>query len=144
MTVIRKASRFHDFSYGHRVVGHENKCRDRHGHNGRVHFHCAAAQLDQLGRVIDFGVINSLLCQWVERYWDHKFLMWEQDPMLEGMLALGSDDIVITPFNPTAEQMASYLLEVVGPAALEGTGVMLVAVELDETRKCSASAEIIA
>ncbi|MDY3090510.1 MAG: 6-carboxytetrahydropterin synthase, partial [Porphyromonas sp.] len=43
------------------------------------------------------------------------------------------------PFNPTAEQMAKYLVEVVGPEQLQGTGVQLVAVRIDETRKCSAT-----
>ena len=37
MTII-SASRYHDFSAGHRVTGHENKCAHLHGHNYRVHF----------------------------------------------------------------------------------------------------------
>lgn len=154
-----KASRYHDFSYGHRVVGHENKCRHLHGHNGRVHFHCEAdpnmEPLDKIGRVIDFGEIKSRLCMWIEDNWDHKFLAWENDPvMLRTVAALDDSSrggevceellilehsIVWTPFNPTAENMAEYLVRVIGPQQLEGTGIVLVEVKIEETAKCHAS-----
>ena len=55
------AERYHDISCGHRVVGHENKCRHLHGHNYRVHFVCTAANLDHIGRVIDFSIIKEKL-----------------------------------------------------------------------------------
>ena len=35
---ITTAARYHDFSAGHKVTGHENKCAHLHGHNYRVHF----------------------------------------------------------------------------------------------------------
>ena len=153
-------TRYHDFSYGHRVVGHETKCRHLHGHNGRVHFTCRAEPgvkgLDDIGRVIDFGVIKSKLCMWLEDNWDHKFLAWEKDPLINGIhFALNTMDnldtrdaesyfssIVYLPFNPTAENMAQYLVEVVGPFQLKGTGVKLMSVEIEETAKCSASYEV--
>lgn len=142
-----RASRYHDISCGHRVVGHESKCRFLHGHNYRIHFHCESEDLDDVGRVIDFGDIKSQLCMWVEDYWDHKFLMWDMDPLLEAMdasLAGPAGDgargsIVRLPFNPTAENMASYLVNIIGPRQLAGTGIRLVAVDIEETRKCSAS-----
>lgn len=146
-----QASRYHDISTGHRVVGHENKCRHLHGHNYRIHFDCEAAELDQVGRVIDFGVIKEKLCMWVENNWDHRFLAWENDSLIRAMhLSCGpnmdvsevqmcDDSIVYVPFNPTAENMAKYLVQAVGPQQLEGTGVTLVAVRIEETAKCSAS-----
>lgn len=146
------ATRHHDFSYGHRIAGHENKCASLHGHNGRVEFtcDCAGGSLDSLGRVLDFSVINSRLCQWVEASWDHKFLLWTRDPLVEELCraeAWGGPmltDVIIpsivqVPFNPTAENMAAYLLNTVGPRALEGTDARLVRVTLHETRKCSAT-----
>lgn len=132
------AERYHDISMGHRVVGHEHKCRHLHGHNYRIHFTCTAPELDELGRVIDFGLIKSHLCLWLEDEWDHKMMLWEQDPLLEELHKLVPHDIVVVPFNPTAEQMAAYLVEVVGPRRLEGTGVRLISVRIEETRKCSA------
>lgn len=154
------AERYHDISVGHRVVGHENKCRHLHGHNYRIHFVCQAKQaiesLDNIGRVIDFGVIKELLCMWLEDNWDHKFLAWEDDNVINACIdALESehekgiidwsecspffDSIVYVPFNPTAENMAQYLVEVIGPQQLQDTSVELVSCKIEETRKCSAS-----
>lgn len=156
------AERYHDISTGHRVVGHENKCRHLHGHNYRVHFVCEAEGLDKVGRVIDFGVIKEKLCMWLEDNWDHKFLAWDLDHTIQAInhqLALAPKvegtsvsldqfqeakghwfgSLVFTPFNPTAENMAQYLVEVIGPRQLEGTGVTLTSVKIEETAKCSAS-----
>lgn len=138
-----QATRYHDISCGHRVVGHENKCRWLHGHNYRIHFFCEADTLDMIGRVIDFGVIKAKLCMWLEDNWDHKMLLWGKDPFLyeDGGLAdldLLEAGIHVVSFNPTAENMAEYLLTEIGPQQLEFTGVELVKVVVEETRKCSA------
>ena len=140
--MMQSVLRYHDFSCGHRVVGHEGACAHIHGHNYRVYFYCSTTTLDQVGRVIDFGAIKVLLCEWLEQNWDHRFLAFEEDPMLEGLRALDPDGIVAMSFNPTAENMASYLLEVVGPTKLACTGIVLYRVEVEETRKCSALAEL--
>jgi 6-pyruvoyltetrahydropterin/6-carboxytetrahydropterin synthase len=98
-------------------------------------------ELDSLGRVADFSVIKQLLAMWLEDNWDHKFILWEQDPAVPAMQAIDST-LVVTPFNPTAENLAQFILEVVGPAQLAGTGVTLVKVTVEETRKCSATARL--
>ncbi len=136
------ATRFHDFCAGHRVAGHENKCAHLHGHNYRIHFTIAARQLDSIGRVMDFSVIKSKLCEWLEDNWDHKMILWEHDPLLPNLKDLVPDDIVSVPFNPTAENMAEYLCNVVAIDQLAGTGCVLIKCEIEETRKCKASYEI--
>ena len=142
------AERYHDFSYGHRVVGHEGHCKDLHGHNGRVTFTIAAEKLDEVGRVVDFGVIKSKLCDLVEKEWDHRMLIWENDPLIQNLSSedIGSlyPGIRIVTFNPTAENLAEYLCTVVGPFALIETGAKLIRVKFEETRKCSATYDIIA
>lgn len=146
------AERYHDISTGHRVTGHETKCRHLHGHNYRIHFRCESDDLDSVGRVIDFSVIKSQLCMWVEDNWDHKFLAWGHDPVLLAMCAAIEAEgetrdtfqgsVVWVPFNPTAENMAQHLVEVIGPMQLAGTGVKLVSVKIEETAKCSASFQL--
>lgn len=146
--VFRTAIRYHDISCGHRVAGHENKCAMLHGHNYRIWFH-AAGSLDSLGRVIDFGVLKSTLCEWLEKHWDHKFLAWDQDSVMVAVeRALQKTDLVLgqhalsicwLPMNPTAENLATFLLTIVGPDLLRGTGVTLTKVVVEETRKCSAA-----
>lgn len=144
-----QVKRYHDISCGHRVVGHEGKCRFLHGHNYRVHFVCESDTntLDNLGRVIDFGVVKSTLCMWLEENWDHKFIAWDKDTSIlkihcaydeasPNMVEV-VESFVFVPFNPTAENMAEYLVEVIGPQQLIGSGIVLTEVTIEETRKCS-------
>lgn len=139
---IITATRYHDFSCGHRVYGHEGKCAHLHGHNYRVHFTIQstnpARPTDDVGRVLDFDAIKQRLCAWLELNWDHRMLLWEQDPVRDILLEADST-VVPVSFNPTAEAMAYHLLDVVGPAVLP-VHVRLVQVRVEETRKCSATA----
>lgn len=154
-TVIRS----HEICAGHRVVGHESKCRHLHGHNYKFHFKVAPKKgsqeinsilLDDVGRVIDFSVVKTTLCQWLEDNWDHKFLHWEEDPLIKALQvdlelcdeATGHDvrdfdnSLVSLPFNPTAENLAAYMVEVIGPQLLDEHGVQLVECTIEETSKC--------
>lgn len=154
-TVIRS----HEICAGHRVVGHESKCRHLHGHNYVFHFHVAPKPLDgasvkgdpldQVGRVIDFSVVKTTLCQWLEDNWDHRFLHWEDDDLIHAMrvlIASSNEEVpesehffrslVPLPFNPTAENLAQYMVEVIGPQLLDEHGVELVECRIEETSKC--------
>jgi len=131
-------SRTHEAHIGHRVYGHESKCAQFHGHGYVFTFTCRSNDLDSLGRIIDFSVVKSRLCQWIEDNWDHRFLLWDQDPALSPMRDLDRS-VVAVPFNPTAEKMAEYLVEVVGPQQLTGLHVTLTDCKVEETSKCWAS-----
>jgi 6-pyruvoyltetrahydropterin/6-carboxytetrahydropterin synthase len=133
-------SRYHEIDCGHRVVNHESKCKHLHGHRYRFTFTLTAPGLDEIGRVIDFSVVKTLLCQWLEDNWDHRMLLWSDDPQLANLRRLEPASIVAVPFNPTAENLAAHLLHVVGPVQLMGTGISLISVTCQETAKCSATA----
>jgi len=139
------ATRYHDISTGHRVFGHESKCAHMHGHNYRVHFTVAlperSVQVDMVGRVLDFSVIKERLCMWIEQQWDHRFLVFRDDPWAPTLTRL-DPSVVVVPFNPTAENMAAHLLFIIGPAMLTDTAAQLVNVVIEETAKCSATASI--
>lgn len=134
-------TRFHDFSAGHRVHGHENKCAHLHGHNYRIHFTLAGHQ-DFIGRIMDFSVIKTRLCDWIEKYWDHKFLLWDADPWYGPLRRLDPEGVQGLMFNPTAENLAIFMVEDIGPMLLKDTNVTLVRCVIEETRKCSASFEL--
>lgn len=135
------AVRFHDISVGHTVTGHESKCAHLHGHNYRIHFKIAAPQLDTIGRVLDFGVVKAILCEWLETNWDHKFLVSWNDPRSAVLKQLDPVGVVVVSWNPTAENMAAHLLEVVGPSHLPHD-VSLEWVKVEETYKCSVEAHV--
>lgn len=148
------------FCAGHRVMGHENKCRHVHGHNYVVLVTAEMAPdlqpLDNVGRVIDFSVLKERVGGWIDRNWDHGFIYYQDDkPVKEmltkfGLLEARMDNhegifhskSFALPYNPTAENLARYLLEHVGPQVLDGTGVRLTAVRVWETENCYADAKI--
>lgn len=148
-------SRYHDISCGHRVVGHEGKCKNLHGHNYRIHFTArgtmSGGKLDNLGRVVDFSVIKTQMCAWLEEHWDHKTILWNRDPWWRalqaaenGMPALEgiNDGIIAIDYNPTAENMALFLLYNIAPRMMKGTYAQIIEVEIEETRKCSAKVSL--
>jgi 6-pyruvoyltetrahydropterin/6-carboxytetrahydropterin synthase len=131
-------TRKHEIHCGHRVYGHEGKCQHLHGHSYIFHLHCQSTSLDKLGRVIDFAVIKHRICQWLEDHWDHKLILWEHDPWAAKLIHIDTT-IVTIPYNPTAENLAKYLVETVAPPLLHDCPVTLYQVTVEETSKCSAS-----
>lgn len=130
------------FCAGHRVAGHENKCRNLHGHNYVALFE-AEASLDELGRVIDFSVLKERIGGWIDEHWDHGFVIGEEDQeALDVIGQMPGQKQYVLPMNPTAEWMADYLLYDVCPAVLEDTGVTVRKVILWETENCYATAEL--
>jgi len=111
-----------------------------HGHNYVVFFHAQADHLDQIGRVIDFSVLKEKLGGWVDQNWDHGFVFCDKDEevrqLFEGKMS--EHKHFAMPVNPTAENMGEYLLKVVGPEQLQGSGVQLVKVVIWETENCFA------
>lgn len=138
------ATRRIQFCAGHRVWGHESKCAHLHGHNYVALFEAEAASLDSIGRVIDFGVLKERLGGWIERMWDHGFLLYRLDTSLAYFESLAAghaaQKLYVMDDNPTAENMALHLLREVGPKVLAGTGVRLVSVTVWETENCKATA----
>ena len=133
------------FSAGHRVYLHESKCAHMHGHNYVVYLEAESPQLDSVGRVIDFGVLKDLLGSWIDKFWDHGFIYFQGDNELEYLFNTGllsSHKSYELPLNPTAENMALYLLGVIGPEVLSETDVRLISVTLYETENCYATARL--
>jgi len=107
ISVVRRLS----FCAGHRVANHESKCRNLHGHQYEIEIHATADNLDQLGRIVDFGVIKDTVGQWIDDKLDHGFLVWGQDT--EALKALGQIDnqkLFVMTANPTAENIAMVIL----------------------------------
>lgn len=129
------------FCAGHRVYRHESKCRNMHGHNYVVLFKATCPCLDEIGRVIDFSVLKEKIGGWIECYWDHGFIYFVDDEEVRHALEMvKGQKVYITTFNPTAENMADYLLRVICPEVLRGTNVTVTKVVIWETENCFAEA----
>jgi 6-pyruvoyltetrahydropterin/6-carboxytetrahydropterin synthase len=149
-----------EFDAGHRVLGHEGKCRHLHGHRYVAEITCQAPRLDSLGMVVDFSVIKSKVGGWLDANWDHNFICHPEDP-IAGLWSLQSsraesignslrpmkqvaDNIFQgkAPFimppeyaNPTAENMAAYLYSIAWQL-LRTHHIDVTAVRLYETPNC--------
>ena len=137
ITAIRK----HEIHAGHRVYGHNGKCMHLHGHTYTIHFHCQAPQLNDLGMIIDFGIIKNTLCTWLDDNYDHRMLLWLKDPIASELKKIDVS-VQIVPYNPTAENIANYLLSVIAPQLLGNTGVIVTKVVVEETTKCRSECEL--
>ena len=107
------------FCAGHRLYRHGGKCEFFHGHNYTADFYVTGEQVDAVGRVMDFAELKRLLKGWIDENWDHSFILGVEDE--NGIAAIKSvqpSRHFILPHNPTAENMARYLLDVVCPQLL--------------------------
>jgi 6-pyruvoyltetrahydropterin/6-carboxytetrahydropterin synthase len=130
-----------EFDAAHRVMLHESKCKHLHGHRYVIEATFEADALDDVGRVVDFGVIKERLGGWVDHYWDHTTILHEADaPLGQSITQHIAQEIFYLPTNPTAENLAAYVLEVVCPMLFEDTPIRCTHIRLYETPNCYADA----
>ena len=141
LALVRRLS----FCAGHRLYRHESKCAFFHGHNYRVDVEVVGdsggTEVDDVGRVVDFSLIKKRMLGWLDEHWDHAFILFAEDATaLAAVRAAEPTKYFILPWNPTAENMARYLLEVVAPHVLAGLGVVARRVSVWETDEACAVA----
>lgn len=131
------------FCAGHRVWKHESKCAYLHGHNYVVFFEACAVDLDEIGRVIDFGELKKRLGSWLEEHWDHGFILSRKDEeAIRAVRSIPGQQLYLLDVNPTVENLSEHLLRVIAPQQLAGTGVQVVKVTLWETENCFAESRL--
>jgi 6-pyruvoyltetrahydropterin/6-carboxytetrahydropterin synthase len=96
--------------------------------------------LDSLGRVIDFSVLKERIGGWIDDNWDHTTILSSEDvTTIQALKNLPrKKELFILPYNPTAENLAKYLLWEVCPKLLKGAGVIVYKVVFRETDNCYA------
>ncbi len=125
-----------EFDAAHRVMLHESKCKNLHGHRYVVEVTAQAPELDALGRVVDFGVLKDKLGGWIDEHWDHQTILFDEDKALGSAIAAETGQpIFYLNANPTAENMAKHLLEKVCPTLFSGA-LKIVKITLRETPNC--------
>ena len=136
------------FCAGHRLYQHESKCAFFHGHNYRVDIEVmgrnGGTEVDSVGRIVDFSKIKERMLGWLNENWDHAFLLFKEDAnALAAIQMVQPTKYFVMPSNPTAENMARYLLEVVAPLVLDDLGVVARRVIVWETDESCAVASLI-
>lgn len=138
---------------GHRVPYHDSQCRYLHGHRWKVVAYVGAPELippdvnrADSGMVVDFSIIKQALKVVVHTPFDHRLILWEEDPLVSAAhfmdaleeiadLHLG---VVTVPMIPTSEGLARYWAEGVA-SYLNVRGVKLVKLDVWETPNSVAS-----
>jgi len=113
-----------EFSYGHRLLNHDGKCRHLHGHNGMIEVDLGAETLDKMGMVIDFSRVSEVVKTWVDEHLDHKMLLRHDDPMTPILQAAG-EPLFVMDENPTAENIARLIWTAARDAGLQVAEVRL-------------------
>ena len=142
-TVVRKLR----IDAGHRLVDHEGKCSSFHGHSYTFEIYACSDELDNVGRVTDFGVIKEIIGTWIDANLDHAMILNTKDPFVYLWSSTGplvDMKVFYLPYNPSAENLASFMLEVSNDLLISaGHGhVKVVKVVCQETPNCSATAEL--
>jgi len=107
-----------EFSYGHRLLNHDGKCRYLHGHNGIVEIDLGAESLDKMGMVIDFSRVSEVVKTWIDDNFDHRMLLRHDDPMTAALKQAG-EPVFTMDENPTAENIAKLIWTAARNAGLQ-------------------------
>ena len=151
MTAIITVTRKIEFDAAHRVLRHESKCANLHGHRYVACITVVGPKLDPLGRVVDFGCIKEVVGKWVDTMWDHSTLLNRKDPLCEMIREHGTEKVIgpsrkafFFDDNPTAEVIADRLLGMSQKLLHEaGHDTLVVSkVRVYETPNCWADAKL--
>ncbi len=108
-----------------------------HGHRYALEASFVAKKLDDLGRVIDFGVIREVLGSWIDDNLDHNTILSIADKKLgEKISSETKQKIYYIKENPTAENIANHILTEICPKLFAKKQVKCVGIKLYETPNC--------
>jgi 6-pyruvoyltetrahydropterin/6-carboxytetrahydropterin synthase len=108
-----------------------------HGHRYALEVSFVAQNLDNLGRVIDFGEVKELLGAWIDENLDHNTILSIHDKNLGEQIAnTTGQKIYYMSENPTAENIAQHILLEICPKIFAGRSVKCCAIKLYETPNC--------
>ncbi len=136
-------SRRIEFDAAHRILNHESKCKMLHGHRYVLEATFTAKNLDDLGRIIDFGVIREVLGTWIDKYLDHNTILSIEDKKLgKEISAQTQQEIYYLNESPTAENIAKHILNDICPKLFAKKKVKCIAIKLYETPNCYANVDL--
>lgn len=126
-----------EFDAGHRVIGHENKCKFLHGHRYVLEVTASASELNSLGFVVDFGEIKTLVKGWIDEYLDHNVILSAADrPLGKEIAKLTGQEPYYLSDNPSAENIAAHLMDDILPKLFAGKPFWATKLKLYETPNC--------
>ncbi len=124
------------FDAGHRLSDYEGKCKRLHGHTYHLEV-TVEGELNKKGMVMDFGDLKSIFNEDIDSKFDHRFMLKIGDKYNEAIakaLPKGDGSICWVDYNPTAENIAKDILEILKKKLSEpAIGAKIAKVRLYET-----------
>ncbi len=147
-----KVSKYIEIDAGHRVPYHDSKCKNIHGHRYRITLTAEAPETvppdvfrSDSGMIVDFGILKAIMMTAIHERFDHKLILWIQDPILSEtditqpeLPQSVKDSIVMIPCVPTAEELARFWGGLCS-SLLEGASFDLYSCEVRETPTSTAT-----
>jgi 6-pyruvoyltetrahydropterin/6-carboxytetrahydropterin synthase len=138
LTLITK--RF-EFDAAHRLLHHEGKCKNLHGHRYVVEVEIAGlAPLDKAGRVMDFADVKDFVGVFLDDILDHATIVNVEDTALVKFLEeQGSKHYVMQRGDPSVENLARFIFECASNMINEPDHWMVTRLTVFETPTSSAT-----
>ncbi len=126
-----------EFDAGHRVIGHKNKCKYLHGHRYVLEITAATSELDEIGMVADFGLLKTIMKNWIDVNIDHNVILYKNDHNLgEHISQSTGQSVYYLDSNPTAENIALHLWNDIIPFLFAESLFRILKIRLYETPNC--------
>ncbi len=123
-----------EFDAGHRVIGHQHKCKYLHGHRYVLEITAMSSKLNKLGMVVDFGELKNIIKDWIDDNLDHNVILHQDDKILGDFIAKETgQNIYYLKSNPTAENIALHLKSDIIPKLFSKNSFDIVKLKLFET-----------
>ena len=134
MPVLRITKEFR-FEGAHALMGYDGRCRNLHGHSYILYVTIKGEPLNgtqspKEGMVIDFKILKSIVNESILDIFDHAVIL-HKDATLSEEVAKEYDNVVLTDFQPSTENLICYFAEKISKSLPEN--VQLFSLKLHET-----------
>lgn len=132
----------------HRVMNHNSKCRNLHGHRYKIEVgvddrKILDAGASNEGMVIDYSDLKRVMMEEIDEVYDHNSVFHEKDPIRKHIESISSYQYKqpkFVPFIPTAENLSQWWF-VLLKKKLDVLGVKIRFVKVWETLNSTATYE---
>ena len=109
MDKVRVTKEF-SFEMAHALEGHDGQCRYIHGHSYHLSVTVIGTPVQDTvnpknGMVIDFSDLKKIVKKTVLDPLDHSLVLFEQSRFLGQVKSWTGQKVVLTPYNPTCENL---------------------------------------
>ncbi len=108
-----KIGKVFEISYAHRLMNHPGKCKNLHGHTGKIEIQIEATLDLTTDMIIDFQEISDKVKVPVMDLLDHSTILHKEDPLVKQIWSGPVGKLVLLEEHPTAEILSMLVFNMV-------------------------------